>query len=76
MSSTTPLLTADDVAHQLHMNPATVRALARDGQIRASFVGRRWLFTQDDVDAYLDEQSNRPSLTHRRRRRRRGISAA
>ena len=67
-------LTTEDVATRLHLQPATVRGLARKGQLRGSFVGRRWLFTEADVQDFLDATSNRPTPAPVRRRRRRAAA--
>lgn len=64
-----PLTTAQ-VGERLHMTAATVRRMARDGVLTASYVGRQWLITEDAVDEYLDATSNREKRSTRRRRRR------
>ena len=63
-------LTTEQVAEILHTTPTTVRRMASAGRLTASKVGRRWLFTQESVDALLAEHSNRESRPTRRRRRR------
>lgn len=65
-------LTAEEVGEQYRVGAATVTDWARSGSIRASKVGRRWLFEQSDVDAYFAARSNAPkaATTVRRKRRR------
>jgi molybdopterin-binding protein len=47
------LLSADEVARQLHLNVKRVQALARDGRLPGRRVGRRWLFDRRDLDRAL-----------------------
>jgi molybdopterin-binding protein len=47
------LLSADEVARQLHLNVKRVQALARDGRLPGRRVGRRWLFDRGDLDRAL-----------------------
>lgn len=62
-------LTADEVAAQLHVKEATVRAWARTGALRGFKVGLRWLFDQADVDDFVESGQNRAPAPRRRRRR-------
>jgi len=68
--SATRLLTVEQVAAQLNASPYTVRGYAKSGALRGSKPGKRWLFEQADVDAFLEAGENRPRETERRRRRR------
>jgi excisionase family DNA binding protein len=63
-------LTVDEVATQLHVKPETVCRWAAAGDLRGFKVGRRWLFHQDDVDAFVESGKNRAQQPARRRRRR------
>lgn len=65
-----PTLTVEDVARQLNASPYTVRAYAKSETLRGFKPGKRWLFAQEDVDAFLEAAQNRPRETMRRRRRR------
>jgi molybdopterin-binding protein len=51
------LLSADEVARQLHLNVKRVQALARDGRLPGRRVGRRWLFDRRDLDRALGTPS-------------------
>jgi excisionase family DNA binding protein len=64
------LLTVDQVASILNVRPYTVRDYAKSGALRGSKPGKRWLFEQADVDAFVESAQNRPRETERRRRRR------
>ena len=48
------ILTADDVAHLLHVRRVTVLDLARRGDLRGFRVGRSWRFHAADVTDYID----------------------
>jgi len=63
-------LTTEQVAERLHMTPRTVRDMCHDGRLVASYVGRRWLVTEQAVEDYLEQTSNRERRPARRRRRR------
>ena len=64
-------LTVPEVAAELHCNNATVRRLInRPGGLRASKPAGRWLIDSDDLETYIQSQSNQPTPTTRRRRRR------
>jgi excisionase family DNA binding protein len=64
------LLDVEQVASQLKCSPWAVRDYAKAGDLRGSKPGKRWLFAQVDVDAFLEAAENRPRETPRRRRRR------
>lgn len=68
--STQVMRTVPEVAERLRCAEWTVRDLARKGDLRGSHIAGRWLFEDDDVQAYIDAQANRPAETTRRRRRR------
>jgi excisionase family DNA binding protein len=53
----TVYLTTEDVGELLHMNVENVRKLISSGQIRASFIGRRWLCTRANVEAFLQSKA-------------------
>jgi molybdopterin-binding protein len=46
-------LTAGEVAQLLHLNVKRVQTLARDGQLPAVRIGRKWLFPQKNLLAML-----------------------
>jgi excisionase family DNA binding protein len=54
------LLTAAEVAVRLRVTPWFVTERCRSGEIRASKPGKSWLIAPADVEAYLDQHSNRP----------------
>lgn len=62
--------TAEQTALFLHLNAGTVRAMARRGELPATYLGGRWHFAEADVRTVLAHGSNRVASTHRRRRRR------
>lgn len=63
------MLTANEVAQQLRLEPQTVVRHLRRSELRGSKVGRRWLVAEADVQAFVDERANfRPAETRRRRR--------
>lgn len=46
-------LTLEDAAHFLHLHPAVLRRKARKGEIPAAKPGKRWVFLENDLVAYL-----------------------
>ena len=54
-SDSIPLLTVDDVAYFLRLEPDTVRALARDGKLPAIKLGRVWRFKQDEINLWIQQ---------------------
>jgi excisionase family DNA binding protein len=48
------LKTIKEVAAVLHSAPVTVRRLIRSGKINYKKVGSRYLFSDDQITAYLD----------------------
>jgi excisionase family DNA binding protein len=53
----TAYLTVEDVAALLHVTPRTVQGLFRDSAIRSSFIGRRYLTTRANVEAYIKSRA-------------------
>lgn len=51
------LLTTDEVAKQLRTDAYSVREWIRAGALRAAKVGRRYLVTQEDVDAFVEARA-------------------
>ncbi len=64
---TTPM-TVPEVAARLRCAEWTVRRLAHAGELKASFISGRWLVRPEDLDAFLEEKSNRAPARRRRRR--------
>ena len=54
-NDSSPLMTVDDVAHYLRLEPDTVRAMARDGKIPAIKFGRVWRFRQSEIDLLIQQ---------------------
>ena len=52
MPATKPLLKSREVAHILDMSPDDVVFLARKGKLRATKVGKYWIYRYRDVSAY------------------------
>lgn len=50
------LLTIEQVAEQLQVSTRTVRRLMDKDEIKGFMVGKRWRFTQSEVDAYVKRQ--------------------
>ncbi len=46
-------ITVEQAAALLHLNVKRVQAMARDGKLPASRVGRKWLFRRADLDRLL-----------------------
>lgn len=51
------LLTLREAAEVLRLNPRTVRAYVRRGEIEARIIGRRWRFRRADLDAFFESAS-------------------
>lgn len=50
------LLTIDEVAEFLHINPMTVYAWVKDGKIPAFKIGKVWRFKKTEIDEWLKKQ--------------------
>lgn len=61
-------LTAEEVADQLRAEVRSIRAWTRAGHLRGCKVGRRWLYEQADIDAFVDNGQSRAPQRRRRRR--------
>ena len=48
-----PLLDCQDTARLLHLHPKTVERLAREGELPAVKVGKRWLFRASEIDQWM-----------------------
>jgi excisionase family DNA binding protein len=48
------LLTLGEAAEILRLNPRTVRAYVKRGEIEARIIGRRWRFRRADLDAFFE----------------------
>ena len=53
----TVYIATEDVAELLHVTVTSAQKLIREGKIKASFIGRRWLTTRSNVDAYLQSKA-------------------
>jgi excisionase family DNA binding protein len=51
------LLTLGEAAEILRLNPRTVRAYVKRGEIEARIIGRRWRFRRADLDAFFESAS-------------------
>jgi excisionase family DNA binding protein len=49
------LLTLREAADVLRLNPRTVRAYVKRGEIEARIIGRRWRFRRADLDAFFEK---------------------
>ena len=52
-----PLLTVEEVAIYLRLQPNTVRGMARRGELPVVKVGRRWRFKRSSLDSWLRDKS-------------------
>jgi len=50
------LLTIDEVAEFLHVNPMTVYAWVKDEKIPAFKIGKVWRFKKTEIDEWLKKQ--------------------
>ena len=50
-----PLLTIEEVARYLQLKPETVRVMARDREIPAFKLRRRWRFRREDVEQWVSK---------------------
>lgn len=50
------LLTIEEAAQQLRVSTRTVRRLMEADQLKGFMVGKRWRFTQSELDAYIKRQ--------------------
>lgn len=53
------LYTVPEAAEVLHLNPATIWKLARQGRLRLVKIGKRTTIRRDDLAALIDAASNR-----------------
>ena len=59
MTQEYPLLTIEQVAQFLQLQPETVRSMARHGRIPALRVGRLWRFDRKQIELWLVAQSTK-----------------
>lgn len=52
------ILTVQQAAQYLQVNPETVRKAARSGRLRASRVGRRWRIRQKDLNEWVEQDDS------------------
>ena len=50
------ILTIEQVADQLQVSTRTVRRIMKTDQLKGFMIGKRWRFTQSEVDTYLKHQ--------------------
>lgn len=50
------ILSINEAATYLQLNPQTVRSMAADNRLPAGKVGRAWRFHKDDLDSFLRSQ--------------------
>lgn len=60
--SLSPLLTVDETAEMLRVQPATVRGWIRSGKLRASKFGREWRVMPGDLEHFINQNANRPPV--------------
>ena len=52
------------IAKMLGVNVQTVRHYIRQGELRAARVGKRYVVTQEDIDAFLEKRKEKRGLEH------------
>ena len=57
------IMTVDEAAAYLNLDPLVVRRLARQGRIPAVKVGRQWRLKRDLLDRWLEEQGGVDAVT-------------
>ena len=57
MEEKSSLMTVNELAEYLKLHPLTVRKLARDGQLPAFKVGRRWHVKRDELEKWMERES-------------------
>ena len=56
-STMNALLTVDEAAKVLRLNPYTVRKFLRDGKLKGTRIGeRKWGIRRSDIEAYIDRK--------------------
>lgn len=60
-NETNEILTVNEVAEYLRMNPMTIYRLAQQGKIPASKVLGCWRFKRNEIEAWLNAQEFQPS---------------
>jgi excisionase family DNA binding protein len=54
---TQQLMTVEEVAKYLQLNPQTVSRMAQRGELPAAKVGRHWRFRREILDKFLDDEA-------------------
>jgi excisionase family DNA binding protein len=54
---TSPIMTVEEAAEYLELDPLTVRRLAKEGAIPAVKLGRQWRMKRDLLDRWFEERS-------------------
>ena len=52
-----PLMTTDEIAAWLQLQPETIREMARTGRIPAIKLGRVWRFNRDAIGSWIEQQT-------------------
>lgn len=58
------ILTVEQVASILHLHSVTVYRLVKKGKLPAFKVGSRWRFRQNELEAWMAEQSRLSLKSH------------
>ncbi len=56
------LMDTAEVARYLKMHPKTITNMAERGELKAYKVGRHWRYRKSDIDAFLEQRQNIPSV--------------
>lgn len=63
LEATEPMLTVEQVAAWLQLEPATIRQMVIRKAIPAYKLGRVWRFSRQEICAWLEERSNQRKET-------------
>jgi excisionase family DNA binding protein len=58
-----PIMTVEEAAEYLELDPLTVRQLAKEGAIPACKLGRQWRMKRDLLDRWFEGQSTHSAET-------------
>jgi len=60
-STTTAVLTVDELAEYLKVPKSTLYKLAQEGKVPGQKVGRHWRFRKEAIDRWLEQSPDHPS---------------
>jgi excisionase family DNA binding protein len=60
-----PIMTVEEAAEYLQLDPLTIRRLAREGAIPACKLGRQWRLKRDLLNRWLETERSEPPIVSR-----------